>query len=259
VSHQGKGKAIGTSQVWDGDKWIDRNITLGFFAHDTTHDPVALYQLNESLADTSGDTLTSLSLEAGTIRFASALPSLRGFLFDGSTSLLVDASEASLQITGNITIEMIIVVNEIATSDVTFITHYGAPSNEANNNLYSIGLRGNTGNSLTWIHEQGSSVDEVYDSNISLPLGRPTHLVAVRSSSDVTFYLNGEKFEAGSSGLNAATGGASGRFYIGGMVSAEEPFTGIISSLKIIGSALTDAEIQAEYARTLGRLGGLTN
>jgi hypothetical protein len=259
MANKGRGSSSDKSLSWDGNKWAEVDVTSGSLYHDTTHNPVALYQFDESLADTSGNSLTSFSVESGTERYTNILPGLKGFLFDGSTDIYVNAAEASLAITGDMTIEMILSAGEVASSLAIPVSYYATGETEITNLLYSIRLLASSANCLSWTHEQGAGVNETYDSNIGVPLGRPIHLAAVRSSNDVTFYVNGERFQSGSTGLNAPTGGSSSRLYAGGQPTASNAFTGAISSLKILNSALTSAQIRAEYNRTLGKVFGEQN
>jgi len=256
MASKGRGTAAGASQNWDGNKWTEILENVGSLYHDTTHSPVALYQLNESLTDTSGNGLTSFSVGTGTERYASILPGLKGALFDGSTYLYVNALESSLQITGDMTIEMIVSVGKLVVAASSLLNIAGVGETEVTNAMATISLRAFDSNALDWIHESGAGVNQTYNTNIGMPFGRPVHLAAIRSSNDITFYLNGERFEAGSSGLSAATGGTDAKLYLGSLSDGNQKFTGAISSLKILNSALTPAQIRAEYNRTLGKVFG---
>lgn len=147
MGYGGRGSVGGKSRIWDGAKWVETASGIAI-PHNTTHSPVALYQLDELLTDTSGNAVTTLILAAGTARYTNIVPGIKGAAFDGTAYYYVNA--------------------------------------------------------------------------------------------------------AVSTGLSAPTGGSSDKLYIGSNADALQDFNGAISSVKIIGSALTPAQIRAEYNRTLG-------
>jgi hypothetical protein len=113
MTYEGKGSIVNSSQIWDGSKWIERS--SGIVApHDTTHSPTALYQLNESLDDTSGNALTGLTV-SGTMRYTEILPGIRGFVCSGNYAYM-NAGESTLRITGDLTLEFIAVLYSFPSS-----------------------------------------------------------------------------------------------------------------------------------------------
>jgi len=247
MTYEGKGSVINSSQIWDGSKWVERS--SGIVApHDTTHSPVALYQLNETLDDTSGNALTGLTV-VGTERYTEILPGIRGLVCSGNYAY-VNATEASIQITGDLTLECIVVLYSLPAATLTIIEHALTGETEVTNVLYKIGVQ--SGGVLEYFAEQGAGVNIQYLLNRMMSVGIPVHVALVRSSNNVTFYLNGEQIGATSTGLSAPTGGASGKLYIGTNSDASQDWNGVVASVKIISSALTAAQIKAEYNRTLG-------
>jgi hypothetical protein len=107
---------------------------------------------------------------------------------------------------------------------------------------------------IGYFAERGSGINIQYTVDRMPPIGVPFHLAMVRptDTDDVTFYLNGEQIGASSSGLDGPTDGQNARLYIGTSGDAAADFDGVIASVKIINSALTAAQIKAEYNRTLG-------
>jgi hypothetical protein len=170
-------------------------------------------------------------------------------MLDGASHLYVNAAESSLVITGDLTIELIVIPMAIG-SDMCLIDHSADGETEADNTAYRLYLT--SGYALGYGAESGAGSDISYNINDGIGMGVPTHIALVRSSNNISFYTNGEQLGATSTGLGAPTGGTSGRFYIGDNAAGTAKFTGAISSVKIINSALSAAEIKAEYNKTLG-------
>lgn len=225
--------------------------------HDTTHSPVGLWQLQGDLTDSSGNGYT-LSVGAGTEQYVPISETVQGHLFNGSTYLRRATAEAALRLTGDMTIELLVMwlidppgvgVNTSA-SGPALVSHGDNGETPATNNLYTLGPR--PGGGLRWLSESGSGTNAIYDLTGSMPAHVLHHLAAVRDSNVVTFYWNGSPI--GTSGsLTAPTSGTDGRFCLGNIFNggSEEP-TCIMSSVKVIGSALTASQVQAEFERTLG-------
>jgi hypothetical protein len=74
-------------------------------------------------------------------------------------------------------------------------------------------------------------------------VGTLYHLAMRRESGAITFFINGRKIVSTSSALTAPDGGTTGLMRIG--YSGSE-IVGGITSVKIIGSALTDNQIKDE-------------
>jgi hypothetical protein len=226
--------------------------------HDTTHSPLALWQLDGGLTDSSGNGYT-LTVGAGTERYAPLSDTLSGFHFDGSTYLIHDVAVEALRLTGDMTVEMLVKwlidppgygVNDDTTS-CSLVAHGINGETEATNTLYSIGTRP-TGGGLYWISESGGGTNATYDIDCEVPTGVWHHLAVTRASGVVSIYQDGALLGA-SSTLTTPTGGASGRLVLGalGKDSTERP-TCVLSSVKVVGSALSAAQIRAEVQRTIG-------
>jgi hypothetical protein len=229
--------------------------------HDTTHTPVALYNFDGVITDSSGNA-RDLTLEAGTSRFSRIL-GLRGFYFDGSTRLFRNAADAGLRITGDMTLEMVMTwdVDPPGTgvnADVYPVSHGGdsALDDTPNNFLYSVyGRTPSVTEGLRYFAEGAAGVNIIHDiDDPPAAVGAYHHLALVRSSDDVTFYCDGIILGVASVGLAAPTDGVDGRLRVGGLGDGTpgRHWTGIIASLKIIGSALTAGQVETEYDRTLG-------
>jgi hypothetical protein len=223
--------------------------------HDLTHSPVGLWQLNGGLTDSSGNGFT-LTVESGTERYSQLPGGIQGFYFDGSTNLYRSAAEATLRILGDMTIELLCEwidspPGTSPNSNVVVVTHVGlqASSLEVENTLYRLGAAPTLG--LRYFAEQGAGGSILHDT-VDGAGQSLQHIAMVRSSDDVTFYLNGQALSATSTTLAAPTGGGNGRFRIGAAQGLVGPCKAVVSSVKVVASALTAQQVADEYGRTLG-------
>jgi hypothetical protein len=218
--------------------------------HDTTYSPVGLWQLDGDLTDSSGNG-RDLSLEGGTTRWTHLAPDLRGFFFDGATRLSRSATDAALQLTGDLTFEALVTFDRHDSESQAIMSWHDLGETEATNTLYSFRTVG-VGNSLEWVSESGAGVNATYTATTGVDRGIIHHVAVVRESDVLKFYLNGELYETSGS-LTTPTGGSSGRFALGGFYNfaGNEHFGGIASA-KLIDRALTAAEVISEYNRTVG-------
>lgn len=226
--------------------------------HDTTYSPVGLWQLDGDLTDSSGNDY-DLTVGSGTEQYAPLSSSLNGFHFDGATYLVHNVEVAGLRLTGDMTIECLVKwlvdrpgygVNNTTTSP-SLVAHGTGGETEATNTVYAFGPHPSTGG-LTWVSESGAGSNAQYSADVEVPTGVWHHMAAVRDSNVVSFYMDGALLGS-SSTLTTPSGGASGRFVLGALAngSSENP-TCVMASVKLIGSALTAAQVKAEYQRTLG-------
>ncbi len=217
--------------------------------HDLTFGPVGLWQLNGNMKDSTGNGL-DLAVEVGTERYTDILPKLRGFYFDGSTSIWRSTFDPILAIAGDVTVEFIALVPNFVT-DKSFVS-FGAAKNgqPVNNAQYEVGMPGTgLGMEMTWDTGNGNTI--AYDTNDVFSVGTPFHLAMTRASNIVQFYLNGVSISPPSASLTGPTGGSSGRFRIGSNDVAQH-LTGAMTSVKVLAFALSPAQITSEYNRTLG-------
>lgn len=221
--------------------------------HDNTHSPVALWQLDESLTDVSGNGL-NLTVESGTERYTELVPGLRGFFFDGDTGLWRSAATAALQISGPMTVEFVGVFTNFVV-DKPFVSHGASGETIANNYLYYFGSVG-TGFGMRSYWEEAAGANVEYTTPHMFPLGTPCHLALRRGASNATsFFVNGVQIGTTSGVLTSPVDGTSGRFRMGRDDLGASLF-GAMASVKIVASALTADQIKAEYNRTLGPLLG---
>jgi hypothetical protein len=217
--------------------------------HDTTYSPAGLWNLNGSLADSSGNGFT-LTVEAGTIRYTDVYPGLRGALLDGATRLVYSTADATLQILGDVTLEMLLIpLTRTVTGKYMCCNASGTGSSV--NVLYSVGM---SSGSWEWQSHHGTNVNDIYDIDNNPALMTLNHIAVTRTSDVVQNYLNGVAWGAASSALTTPTGGSDSEFRIGSAGTSAP--TCIIASVKVIASALTATQIKGEYNNTLGNFYG---
>jgi len=223
--------------------------------HDTTYSPAGLWQLNNDLTDASGNGFT-LTVDAGTVRYTDVYPGLRGIIFDGSTRLIYNAATATLQITGDVTLEMLFIPLTRTITGKYLSCNASGGSAGSDNYLYSVGFNTSVSSgSWEWQSQHGTNTSDTYDIPNNPTLNALNHVAVTRTSNVVQNYLNGVAWGAASSGLTTPTGGSISKFRIGGSSGVNGP-TCIIASVKVIASALTSAQVKSEYNNTLGNFYG---
>lgn len=231
--------------------------------HDTTYSPVGLWQLSGSLID-SGSQVTNLTVGVGTERYSNMGPGLRGFMFDGSTMLVNTASvPTSMVLTGACTLEMLAIV-EPSTSPQALFTLGGLGIDVNGSENYLLRLTITADGALDYFAEFGSGTNiQFTGEQATIPWNQLCHVAMTRSDSNVVrFYVNGSLLQTSTALTQVTTGSApsTARVQIGG--SNNGSFSSVtqaclktsIASVKLINRQLTDAEIAAEYQRTLGNL-----
>jgi hypothetical protein len=222
---------------------------------DTTYNPVALYKLDEDLSDSSASGLSDITVGGADPHelWADVGLGLKGFYFDGTTQLQLSGSQGAIQVTGDLTIEMIINVASLNLSAGPLLIYMAATGEtEDTNTLYQLAVLQTT-NQLNYFAEYDAGANISYSPNAALSPGTTVLLGMVRSSSNVTFYMNGLQVGDTSTGLSSPTGGSSGTLKIGhGNIDG-----GVICSVKILDSALTADQMKAEFNNSLGPVLGL--
>lgn len=228
---------------------VNDSVAIPVRYHDTTHSPVGLWNFNGNMNDSSGNSFT-LTVSTGTERYSEVLPGLTGFYFDGSTTIFRNAAESTLQITGDYTIEMLLLVPPTVQNAV-FVSMGDSGATSTSNYLFEI-LTNNTF-SLSNFSESGTKSGSTFSRPLaSITYNQPCHLAMTKTSNVIQFYLNGAVI--GTSGAQTATsGGSLDKLRVGGDAAAPS-LVGCVASLKIVASALNATQIAAEYSRTIGRL-----
>jgi hypothetical protein len=234
--------------------WVTMGSSVPAY-HDTTHSPVALWNFNSTLNDTSGNS-RHLTLQAGTTRYMSIFPGLTGAWFDGSTYYRL-AHTAALDIVGAMTVEAIITVGGVLAADAYIVSHAapnGAGESTDNNYLWSMGVQGSVANDFWAFWEYGAGSNVTVDAAVGPAPYTPIHVAMTRSATGVTkFYINGVLMYTSGANTIAEVGASPTQYTtVGANDAGGATFTGGICSLKIIASELTAAQILAEYQRTIG-------
>ncbi len=218
--------------------------------HDLTHAPIGLWQLNETLNDTSGNN-RHLVMSAGNTRYTEIYPGVRALNLATTNRLNFSTTGTALQRTGDITIEMLLLLYAYPAGLAPLVSYQASGETEATNTLYETGLNVDQ---LRWLSESGAGVDATFSVDRLPALGEICHFATRRSSNVIQNFVNGSLLGSASGTLTTPTGGTSSSFWVGS-VSGFTPACAM-ASLKVVASALTNDEIKAEYNRTLGGLLG---
>lgn len=229
---------------------------------DTTYNPVALWNFDGNLNDegSAGETLT---VARGSTTYATGhAHATKGFLFrDANTGIdgTTDPAPASLRITGDLTAQVVMRWAEfgIGAFGSELVSCKGDTLSEAENLLYSIDLQDIAGvmsPQFQWEHGAGSTrVTVSAPSTYTLTPHRWYHIVCRRTdagsgNSFGELFVNG-KLLASATHPNA-TGGTLSLIQIGKDQQLNVDLKkSTISSIKINDTALTDAQLAAEFER----------
>lgn len=205
-----------------------------------THSPVALYHFDGDLVD-QGSAGEDLVVTGNEIYTVVPRTGERSFYLDGSTRLAGSANAAT-QIAGDYTLEMAIRLTEWASSVILY-TQGGLGETQAENTLFGTRL---SNGELSYLAEHSAGVNITYAlSGYRVPLDEDFLFQEVRSSSQVSWYINGRQIGASSVGLAAPDGGGSGWFSIGDIFGGSAHPKGILHSLRIVSQALTPTQLQS--------------
>lgn len=210
---------------------------------DNTDSPICVYNFGvPDGTDSSGNgfTLTSASAE-----FIESVPQRYAL---NSGSLARGAFDASLAITGDITIE---VIGRYISggSALTIISYTSSGETSATNTLWLLGIT--SARKLRWLHEHNTGVtatdaEYIFSGNINVPTHTLVKLDAVRASGVITFYMNGKALSPSSGTLITAVGGTSSVLTIAPGVGFD------LMQARVTASAKSAATLKAEYNKTMG-------
>lgn len=217
-------------------------------AHDTTHSPFALYQLDGGLTDTSGNSRPALVQQTLANAIYTRASGLTGWYGNDSDGQSLDtAGNAAFALTGDLTVECLLTLHsENGSPAVLWTIDDGTVSQR-----YAEGFVYTTTASygIGFTHSVASGTDTVRSAHLP-PLGQTCHIAWRRASNVVTIFLNG--VSVGSDTLAAPNASAgTPRLRIGNNYASDSYTHGAVASFKVMPTALTDAQIYAEYARTM--------
>lgn len=241
----GKGTDANQELFWNGSIWVPRYPRTAQY-HDTTFSPIGLWQLNRSLADTSGNG-NALTTSTGSARYVEIVPGLTGGFFD-AWRLVENSGAAALRLLGDVTIEMLMVMRIYRPDVVAIYSHMNTGETAPDNTLYQTTV--STTFTLDWLQENGLGVDANSSCFEQAPDVLPCHFATTRASGIIRNFVNGTPIGIASGILAAPTDGSAGKLYVGGALGINS-FSGMLASFKIIGSALTPGQLTEEYNRTL--------
>ena len=217
---------------------------------DTTHSPVALYDVDGDLVDSSGNGL-DMSMGAGTAYYGPApvTGNARSIFFQSSRAQR-PSSDASLRLHGALTIEAVVFPSIVHTTTGILAAYAGGGETEAENIAYELALL--SGNRIRFAQENGAGVDNLWDVSLHVPVGQWTHLAVTRdvAGTGANLYINGI-LRASTTLASAPTGGTSSVLHAGEFINGLAPYTGFMSSLKIIAAELNASQVLAEANRAL--------
>jgi hypothetical protein len=213
---------------------------------DNTHAPVARYDFEGNLSDSSGNgfDLTTVGTPIYRHVFENVLGIVSGF------PLLRSSSDAALRIFGDITVQALCILR--ATPSGAYVASFDA-SGETEATNYAWSLQIGSHMNLAFFTESGAGVNGFYttaQTNMGLPaFGVPFHIAGRRKDGVIQLFLNGLPFGPPSPApLTTPTGATTSVLRVNGSGTGLPELLG----LKICASALTDNEIREEYNRTLG-------
>jgi len=222
---------------------------------DTTHNPVGLWNFNESLSDLSGNGYT-LTASTGTVRYCPLLSGLGGALFGTATGLYYNVGGSLLSITGDMTLEVMVQLGAVlsGTSDAIVCYSSNTAVNSNDNANYGITLNAtNKYGGYRYFHQHTTLTTAQYSpTDIGVDYELPVLIGFTRISNVIQFYRNGLPVGTASSALTAPSGGSNSRLRIGSLTDSSELLAGIIGGVKIIPSGLTAAQMKVEYNKTFG-------
>ena len=238
--------------------WTQRKIGQ----HLATANTVTLHQLTAGTLEDSGPNNWPLAVGVGTERYSYFHPSLGGFYFDGATVLgLADRHEA-LEITGELTVELIAAFERVGTASWNVLFYSASGETEATNVLYGFSVTRTEPSAPHtqiphWLQEHGAGTNSESDFGNNFPFGPVTHLAFSRSAEQlVTLYVNGRVWGTPVT-LTAPTGGSSSRLCIGGSAyGTASGMVGVLASVHVQNTCLTANQVKADYNHTLGPIYG---
>jgi hypothetical protein len=244
----------------------DANALPQYAYGDTSFSPIVLFNGDTGAADQSGSGLNITAGVANSFGLVDAFTGQKCLYIAAGASMAVAVS-AALRITGDVTCIWMGALEDEPGSNFNYFACGGAAGSEleAENLLYRLNhtLSSNRPRVLraSWEHSVGTNVDvdsDAANGGISLPKRGQMHQVAmVRDGTTCRMYINGELVQTATS-LTIPTGGGNAQLLLGANgPGATTVASHLVFSFQVIGSALSTAQILAEYNRTMGPVHGV--
>lgn len=228
---------------------------------DTRNDPIFLYNFDlgfTNMASTGAD--GDLVEEGGDVYFTHISPGRQGVYIPSGINLISTNFNSTIAHNGDITLMMMIQLDQYSVDLSFYISHGGAGETEAANIIYALTMAESfiPPRPFGWLSESGAGVNSAVDSAADFvipPIHNMMWIGVVREGTSVSVWINGIKNNTGS--ITAPTGGLdpATRLRIGGF----PPFTTsahVMFGAKGVARAYTDDEMRAEYNYTLGGVFG---
>ena len=219
-------------------------------------DPVAYWKLDESSGTTAVDatgnghdgTISNVGLNQQNL-----ITTGNSANFDGASSRIDVSASPALALTGDVTVEAWLKMDQIPVDRYTILSYAGDLNFDTSDQNIQYELRISNGK-LEYSHEFGPGTNQIYESTFTLFPNKTYHYVAVRDDSNKTvdFYIDGQKVDTYTY-TNAPDGGEAASLSIG---VSNGPFyflDGLLDEVAVYSHTLTPQQIQAHY--NLGKIG----
>jgi hypothetical protein len=166
--------------------------------------------------------------------------------FDGNGDYVTVADDSSIRETGDVTVEFWARADSLS-SNPSMVSFGADGETEATNILYGVVIKSD--GKLKILHEYGGGSNEFHTTTSSyITTGSWYHVSAVRDTTADTWkvYVDGELKES-LSYSNEATGGTSGKIWIGSWVGSSGFFDGKIDEVRISNTPRSAAWIETSY------------
>ena len=224
-------------------------VRFGRALHGLDHSPLGLYQLQGDGTDASGN---GRDLTANGSSVYSAGWAGTAAYIENTNAQTFSRSDASFAVTGALSVYGLIKADSI-TGDFRTIAGYSTNGGtSADNTLWQMYLD-TSSTSLVYFHQNGTVNNNIFDSSVPIPLHEWVWIGFTRDSAGtgIKLFVNGELIGSSTLG-NAPDGGGNSNLEIGRQDASDNMFDGLIQSVKIVSSELTEAEMKAEYERCFG-------
>jgi hypothetical protein len=207
------------------------------------HSPVALWTGDSTLADSSGNGF-ALGVDRGTELYGPLGGGLAGFMLDGATRLGI--AEAALKLSGDMTLQCLARPTELAVSGYANMVRCEGPESY----IFYLARTTNADASLYYYQTNTAGSYSYFPPNHKLyvPAG-PVLLGFVRGGGAIQMYVDGSPFGPADAITGTIDSATTGVVYVGENSSDAQSFKGTLGSIKIVGSALTDAQMYSEAER----------
>lgn len=239
---------------WIGDAptalSVSAPASTGLAHHGTDNTPLGLWQLDGDLTDASGN---GFDLSGTPDAYT---PGRVGLALRTTGAGVSRTSGSELNLTGAMSLCAWVFPTSLSGSP-EIVCHAASGETSATNFTYQIGI---DSGAITYFHEYGSGTNlSSVVSGYDLSVNSWNWIGFTRDSlgTGLKIFLNDTKVHDVTLS-NAASGGGSGGLYVGSTPTTAEKWPGLISSLAIFDSELTEVQMLAEYNSCIATAGSTT-